>query len=840
MLSTLYLLRFNNYYNRILKRYDTLAEYEQYTIGQPLRNVNFIPNDGVHAKQVVNWNYDIPDYLLVVEGTDSIVSRWFVIEAVRNLKGQFELTLFRDTLADYLENIRTAPMFVEKAILENSNPLIFNQEDMTFNQIKTSENLITDETKSAWLVGYCARDTDQTDISAEVKFNAPADIAVTNITAYEYYNNSNLVPDPQPLSGFPSKVIYNVYSKFRPSYSLGQDYINKISFNKNGKQTTGNYVYDSLGNVRADSGATDVNQNYAFLTNGPKEGTTWPFGCTTASYRLVDETSFNSYNLFVEGFRGYYTTLESQLPAYLPIKSQEQTLDIENQDGKTIYDSTNDKYYQVTVTKQTLVESEIMITSGAMYNTFIDAMNNVANTYDTEWSWREPGEFYREVWGGSPNSGCFSVRTIGTSYSITLTQLPDQALKYNVEFPNDRYTLEDAPYDMFCMPYSDDLDIYKNQTIQFKASKTLAFQTFMSLATKYKQAGFIYDIQLLPYCPVRYCIKQDGTFDIGNNIVAYVTQTENNITTNVGVVLFGTKSSFDFNVPYTIEINDPKIESQTDIYRLCSPNYAGQFEFNAAKNNGVESIAIDCTYKPYTPYIHLNPNFKNLYGGDFNDARGLICGGDYSLPAVSSAWDTYELQNKNYQLAFDRQIQNMEVQNKYQRTMDIANAITGVVGGGVTGGIAGSAGGPWGAVAGAVVGTVGSTITGIMDVSMKEGLRNEAIDYAKDQFGYQLGNIQALPYTLNKVSAFNANNKIFPFIEYYTCTDIEKQAFRDKIKYNGMTVMAIGTMEEYINNKYQENPYSYIKGKIIRLEGIEDDFHITNVIAGELYKGVFI
>ena len=47
-------------------------------------------------------------------------------------------------------------------------------------------------------------------------------------------------------------------------------------------------------------------------------------------------------------------------------------------------------------------------------------------------------------------------------------------------------------------------------------------------------------------------------------------------------------------------------------------------------NQGIDSFDIECTYKPYNPYIHISPNYKGLYGKDFDDIRGLICGGDFS------------------------------------------------------------------------------------------------------------------------------------------------------------------------------------------------------------------
>lgn len=840
---TLYLLNFNNYYNRIVKRREKISEY-----GDPLAilgNINFNPNDGIQTEQIINYDGDMPNYLIVVDETGNIDSRWYIIESQRTRSQQFKMILFRDCIADWYNEIINAPMFVEKAFLEQSDPLIFNNEDMTFNQIKTSETFLKDETNSAWLVGYCSRDTEETSISAEIKYNAPVDIALSNINSYEYYNYSNLASNPQELIGFPSKVIYNVYSKYRPSYATTLELL-KISFNENGAQTTGQYIYTATGATDIDTGYARANTSYNFIgpANNPTsvdEDCDWPLGSFYTGYT----GEYTDYRTFVKGFKNYYSTLSSQLPSYLPIKSQEETLRIENQNGKTIYDAANDAYYQISVSKSSADESEIMITAGSMYNTFINGMNGVAQAWVDDNKWLYPDkttkDFFNEKWTGSPTTGSFSVRIVGVKYSITLTRLPDRGLSYKTEFPDNRYQLEDAPYDMFCMPFSDDLDIFKNGVFQFKSSKALAWQTFMSLASKYKKAGFIYDIQLLPYCPVRYCINPDGTFDVGSNIVGTVTQTENTITSTIAYIMFGSKASDSFIIPYNISIEDNKVQGQTDLWRLVSPNYSGQFEFNAAKNNGVEWMDVDFTYKPYTPYIHISPNFKNLYGQDFNDARGLICGGDYSLPSISSQWDTYELQNKNYQLAFDRQIQNMEIQNKYQRTMDIINAITGTASGGVTGAIAGGMrGGGIGTGIGAAVGAGSSLVGGIADIALNEKMRKEAVDFTQDQFGYQLGNIQALPYTLNKVSAFNANNKIFPFIEYYTCTETEKKALINKIKYNGMTVGTIGTMSEYIGNTYRDADRQYIKGKLIRLESIADDFHIVNTIAEELMKGVFI
>ena len=128
---------------------------------------------------------------------------------------------------------------------------------------------------------------------------------------------------------------------------------------------------------------------------------------------------------------------------------------------------------------------------------------------------------------------------------------------------------------------------------------------------------------------------------------------------------------------------------------------------------------------------------------------------------------------------------------------------------------------------------------GIMDVRLNDKLRAEALDYAKDQFGYQLQNIQALPYSLTKVGVQNNDYKYFPFVEYYTCSAVEKNTLLDKIDYDGMTIMRIGYIGNFLKNE-ESKIGTYIQAKPIRLDGIMEDSHIVDVIAAELQTGVYI
>ena len=278
-----------------------------------------------------------------------------------------------------------------------------------------------------------------------------------------------------------------------------------------------------------------------------------------------------------------------------------------------------------------------------------------------------------------------------------------------------------------------------------------------------------------------------------------------------------------------------KIGNEVDVYRFCSPNGVGAYEFSPYKNGGLSSYEADVTLIPFNPYIKVHPIFSGLYGNlQQDDFRGLICGGDFSLPILNDKWSTYELNNKYYQQQFNRNIESQEYNNSWALTGDIVNAITGVASGAAAGAVAGSIVPGVGTAAGAVVGGIASAIGGAADIAKGVGTRNEELQRQKDQFGYQLGTIKAQANTLVRTTSYNISNKYFPYIEYYTASPEEIAALEYKLKYNGMTINVIGKIPDYLGPNE-----TYIQGKPIRLN-IENDNHMAEAISYELQRGVYI
>ena len=305
-------------------------------------------------------------------------------------------------------------------------------------------------------------------------------------------------------------------------------------------------------------------------------------------------------------------------------------------------------------------------------------------------------------------------------------------------------------------------------------------------------------------------------------------------------MFFPSSDTFTAVINQQLTLKDSvKIESQCNKYRICSPNYQGSFDFNVARNGGsVAYFIAECTYKPYTPYIKVAPQFSYLYGTNYGDARGLICGGDYSLSRFTSAWETFELNNKNYQNIFNREIQNLDFEQSLQMRKELITGGLNVVRDGGLGAASGALlGGGYGAIAGAAIGLTGSSVGMGIDIDMLVKQQRENRQLAIDKYNYQLGNVKSLPYTLTKVGAFTINSKIFPFLEYYTCTDTEKEALENKLKYESMTVMRIGLFGDFWRI---DSELRYFKGELIRNDEIAEDNHVFEAIYTEIAKGVYM
>lgn len=806
MARYLFLENFNNYFNRKVIKYDTIVQYMFASRGFKLQGAiaNFKPNDNVSTEIIDNDVGIHPDYLLALnDDATEILSRWFIMETVRTREKQYRYILRRDVIVDNLETLYDAPIFVHKGMLHDDDPMVLNSEGMSFNQIKTNESFIKDKSMASWIVCYLAKNL----ISADVDVDLVTESAITDFKtlgelATELGINESALTDLVSFDANQPKSIRLCSSSelYFAEHDGQANYKNVIAM-----ATSSDFTSTSGGQIIERQFNNDMTPLY-------EEG-----------YLVLRDILMS----FATNLQINASSIVAQLPSVL-----NRTYYLQYGLALPVLQRYNGLYikYANKFYKLRLVINGDTIASKRIVNSNYSSWETVSRTANPD--------LYQ-------SSGTIDIYFREKDISIYLDEVSREESDVptvKAKISSARKTCNNQEFDMIAIPASN--IYYSNDGTDKLQTGDLAQRLASALAIK--EDANIYDIQLLPFCPIPSIISSENVIDITDlqeNIdFNYIKKTSGGVETDIGVVLYVEEASFSslINMPLTLK-ESMKIDSNCDFYRLVSPNYQGSFDFNVARNGGsVEFFTAYCTYKPYTPFIKVAPNLNYLYGSDYNDNRGLICGGDFSLPRASSAWQSYQLQNKNYQNIFNREIQNLDFMQSIERRNQIVSGAAGIftdIAKGVAGGAIASGGNPIGAIVGGAVSMAGSTVGYGIDVDTLARTQRETKQLAIDKFNYQLGNIKALPYTLTKVGAFDISSKIFPILEYYTCTEQEKQALKDKIKWESMTVMRIGTLSEFMNFNGQLN---YFKGELIRNDVIAEDNHMLEAIYSEILKGVYI
>lgn len=861
MKYNVYLLSYNNYKNRQVKKLESINEYNNggYIL-KAIPSVNFEMNDGISTKLIINSSFATtqPDYILVediqsrvidLEGNlvSSDFTRWFVIDTNLIRGNQYEFTLRRDVWVDHYDVAMNSTYFIERGYVSPSNDLIFNDEQQKFSQIKKSQTKLYDETGSAWIVGYIPRKTGKDSnftISTNV-YTADADLVVNGIANWQYYQYASNWTYADNQTSEPYVVGY-----YLPVQNLVGGSTYKYERIGIGLDFKGHRLTDTLAILEPQASQYDTGvwakEKTESQYNDLKNTTHYWYQSTpetNSAIALLDKgiaqsTANNSYN-HANRTLGYWQNF------YNPNNSLYSTLQSYN--GKTIKDTSNNKVYRITILTEER-DNEWAWTSGDtnyenLINDLIDYLpGRISTSYGNAVAYAYPPIVYD-----------YDADFIRINFNLMRCKIQlNEVANVQTILPKDdqsnviyRTHLVDAPYDMFAIPYGD-LRV-KNGANYVDCNKDIALAMATAFVTELG-AENVYDLQLLPYCPVRQYIQNDGTFDI---TAATDTQVRE-ITLGgspINYVFYCSQSQFEItdlkdkslNI-YHIDVTDVKKQYNTEIYRLCSPNFASTFEFNPAQNGGVDCFQVTATYKPFTPYVRIHPKWGRMYGDPHSyDGRGLILQGDFSLPRVTSAWTEYQLQNKNYLNIFNREIQSLELQNKISGTQDFFKAMSGVITGTVGGSVAGGyMGGNVGGIVGAGVGSVMSAVGGALDVTNNMTLRNDAIDKAQSNFNWNLENIQALPYSLANVSALTYDNALVPVLEFYQASDAEMDAFEKKMQYYGMAVMKVGQITDFLNPLGE----SFVQGQLLRVlnddDNLECDNHLATELGAEISKGLYI
>lgn len=789
----IYLLSYNNYYNRIYRREETLSAYLSFVVYQVAGVNTWANGDGVDnswTTGIVSEDIAGVDYMLTCTG-DKILGRWFVIEKNEISKNRYRLTLRRDLLAESLPTIENDAFFAERCILPDTSPYIYNAEDFRVNRIKKKETLIKDKTGVPWIIGYFNKEIETKPITGNL--GATADITVDSLQNWAFYDYI-----ANPFNGFCPDEAVNLtlyWANVEYSYAAIPSWL----------------IYEESSYERKSAGSTWQRDIYSIPERNFNRNFTNGYlynreGCPT----LAQVLSALSQNICASAIR-----------TAMNIKSDSETKSLYALNGAVIHETNSNKYYKINIISSSQQLSETinnLETSRAGVST-INAIctNQLKGLLNV---------------GIETQRNLFTMRANVTQSFITLEDITAAVETFSYSIPKGHRDTEDAPYDILAIPYGEFNNVGNEKT---------AMSAVNALIKAYNAGANspLFDVQLLPFCP----LFETDTTNLTENVDYVKIKGPEPANKILGYVYFSSRSSFSLSLPLDnpISVKSPKIENVCDLYRIVSPNYNGQFEFTAAKNGGINVINVDATYIPFNPFIRIAPAFGGLYGSEFKDARGLICGGDFSLPIITSAWVSYQQNNKQYQNIFDRQIKNIEFTQEQQRIQERWNAATGVVSGAVQGAQMGAAAGPWGAAAGAVIGAGVSLAGAGLDQYYNELARREAIGYSKDVHRLSLQNIEAQPDSLTRTTAFTAINKIFPILEYFTCTDEEKKAVAKSISENSMRAGFVTTIAEIARNRWVYGDLEdrgYISGKLMR-SSLNEDPHYLISLNSELLTGFY-
>ena len=589
----LLLLHYNNYFNRIIKKKDTIADYKAADADyKEVSNINFNPGDGVNTSLVLGlgqngslFDGEEFDYLVayeVVDNANVINSRWFIIEQDRERAGQFELTLKRDVLADNYTDVVNSPIFLEKGFINDSNdPLLYNSESMNLNQIKQLEIPLKDETESGWVVGYIPSDAfpkvePQYDrVEKKVTIPMEADLEVDNISSWSYWQYCSNNPNYKFMadSAGKRKVTVKIRSEDRHA-----DY---RSFRVD--MVTANYTFYP----NSTDAGTYSQQNSGYIkTSATLEYPQWyqDYGPVTFKQGTINAGICNNIFDPVRNNSAFNTALNTILGTGINIGD---TSALRRLQDKIILDATTNKYYRISVISISESNPITVTSSTTGGQAALTALKNAM--------------YYPNGAGGSLQGEytTFTASNSSTSYAIKLTNIGDS---FYVDLNSDRAHLNDAPYDMFCIPFSDTLKL-KFDSTEFTCSKNVA----LSMATEIARdlgSGNVYDVQLLPYCPNRTMVVNSGSPSSVLNLssVKYDLIKESVTNSPKSAVIWCTESTFQ--VPITVESNivefkpteDAPIKINNESYYTI-PNsistYTGRMGISTTSYNNIIVYKVD-------------------------------------------------------------------------------------------------------------------------------------------------------------------------------------------------------------------------------------------------------
>lgn len=679
--------------------------------------------------------------------------RWYVSGITQLRTGKFQISLIRDIISESPELWKNEEAYIEAGVANDYNK--YKRWNLPYTNTKVREERLNVNGKSSFFVFY----VNEQEVSNSGAISEK-NLVVNQTTVPGYTNYDFRVDNLNEINGY--------------------EYVNAGTFARvENDASISLYIYNTR---------TDGLYNYTYnLKNGTLKrlpGPARPNQLFDSGIRIYtnDIGIENNTNNCVNNLRtAMENFIESQHNLGSSITSSAVS-SLANYVDKIIYNSTDQKFYTIKLNE---TSGRVGTSYGSNATTLTSALRSI--------NWPTSGGVgSRDIANFTIRNNYFHDLTTYTQYTYTLQEL-GTATSFNFTFRADVPKLPKSA--VRCVNIVSSGSILDSDL----ARMLMAAQTNGTLGidadgvSDTANVGRIIDIQYLPFS-----VAKTANESIKINEVAQIAQ-------------FLEIDDFQYSTDL-VDLNT--INKETDTIKVVSPSRASQYLFRPYDNDGNMMFNTKITIKPYNSVIYVRPSTQGLLLTDWDDKDCLIIAEDFSLTNVTSQWTEYVYNNRNFQNAFERNIQGREFERSWERRIEDAQkksdewnarnisaqkaqTYTGNLP--IISGVAGAIGTAWQ--------DENYMRAAQLDREYNEALYQESVNIAREQFSYQLDNIKSQPQIPSKVTTIDCKFLDGIYLEYYSTNETELDAISNYYKYNGNRIDSYGTFADYYG--------WFVRGKII-------------------------
>lgn len=764
------------YYNPFYKYTNrTILDVSRDDIYKEINYENIDTPDTINGHIIYNLEpgENIPTY--VIENNSR---RWYVTGITQLRTGKYQISMLRDIISENPSLWKSESAYIEAGTA--TDYCKYKKWGLPFTNTKIKEERLNINGKSSFFVFY----TNQIDTSQlsngeilEEDLNLKYEVSPISNTAQHTFESLEDIPGYEYIGIGSFKFI-------------GDKPTGKITIVDNNLEYDGDDIYKST---------VEFNQSYDLIGEDTTTSVTWSLFGLPVLKNGISYSTFNAIetDVFIKNFKNN-TTLRNSIINILgdSIDRQNSSI-IQNGLNGEIYSNVN---VSLIKTLDSLINQTIRIPTGETtysyykINRSIDSTNNI--DYKVPLNSSISQQMVTSIGNLNFNNNKINVRTLGSPYftyenksytkKYELVYLGegtefDFKLKANVQkLPKSNVRCVNIVSDNMI---SDD---YIMKSLMIAQTNQLAQED---------NIGRIIDVQYLPFS-VATNSNTDIKFGSYNAIAEFLTDDD---------------FYYETNLPDITNIN-----KETDSINIVSPSRKSQFKFSPYYNDGIMEFSTRITIKPMQSVIYVRPSTKGLLIQDWDDKDCLIIQEDFSLTTTNSAWTNYVNTNRNYQNAFNLQVQTKEYERGWERKIEQAQAKSDIFN---AANISAQRAKTFSGnipiisdIAGAIHGTTKPDMNYMqaaqLDREYNEAMHQKSLEISRTTFEYQLDNVKSQPLIPNTITAIDVKMLDGIYLEFYSTNATELESIRNYYDNNGNRIDNYGTFAKYWGN--------FVRGKIIR------------------------